>query len=253
MRSNTKITVSGNCIEVLATEMPVLYGYKAGRRQTRNVDSARSKEIRDQSLKRSKKTLWRLINTNHFFWKKFLQTNYNPVFMTLTFRDNVQDLTFGNRQFSLFIQRLKNFLPAKNLNYVTVPEFQKRGAVHHHALFFDLPYVKNIYDEMRQIWGHGAVNVKSIRNMNYVASYVCKYMNKAMSDVRLVGRKSFFHSRSLLQPTVSKDDAFNIDFIKQLPNEYKTYEATFDDAYRKKVEYRKYELPYEHPLLQKIN
>jgi hypothetical protein len=256
MKHHTKVTVSGNHVEVLATEVPSVFGYRIKHRSRVSAPPERSKQIRAQSLKRTKKNLHRLINTNHCFWKRFLQSNYNPEFVTLTFKENMQDLDLGNRHFSKFIQRFNHYLYGKQrqvIRYVAVPEFQSRGAVHYHALFFDLPYIKNVYDVLRKLWPYGAINLQSVKNIDYIASYVCKYMVKSSSDIRLIRRKSFFQSNNLLKPVVSKNDDVNIPFINQLPNEFKVYEKKFDDAYKNKVEYRKYELPYDHPLLQEIN
>jgi hypothetical protein len=46
------------------------------------------------------------------------------------------------------------------LKYVSVVEFQKRGAVHYHAVFFNLPFIVN--DELAAIWSHGFIKINAI-------------------------------------------------------------------------------------------
>ena len=56
-----------------------------------------------------------------------------PLLLTATYRDNQEDLRLGYRDFGAFIQALRHRF-GKEWRYIAVPEFQKRGAVHFHAL-----------------------------------------------------------------------------------------------------------------------
>ena len=60
-------------------------------------------------------------------------------FLTLTFAENKIDIQECNVLFKAFIRKLKNKYN-KNLKYLAVIEFQKRGAVHYHVLL-TIPYV----------------------------------------------------------------------------------------------------------------
>ena len=60
-------------------------------------------------------------------------------FVTLTFKDNIQDITITNREFKYFIQRLNYYLyhsKTQLLKYIATWEKQKRGAIHYHVIFF---------------------------------------------------------------------------------------------------------------------
>jgi len=60
-----------------------------------------------------------------------------PLFITLTYAENFGDVGLGNRHLRLFFQRLRK--SHKGLEYVAVPEYQERGALHYHILLFGAP------------------------------------------------------------------------------------------------------------------
>lgn len=125
-----------------------------------------------------------------------------PVFLTLTFRQNVREIREANAIFTNFIKRLKRYAQC-NPRYLTVIEFQKRGSIHYHALFFDLPFVdKNILEQ--KIWAHGYTNIqivkKDLSKIQNLGAYISKYLQKNLIDQRLYKQKSYFTSRNLIKP-----------------------------------------------------
>ena len=63
-------------------------------------------------------------------------------FMTLTFKDNIQDISYTNYEFNKFIKRLNFNLyndKKQRLKYIAVWEKQKRGAIHYHIIFLIFP------------------------------------------------------------------------------------------------------------------
>lgn len=81
------------------------------------------KQIEFKNLNRSKNNMTRLINTNI---DKFTS------FLTLTFNEDITDLTIANKEFDKFITKIKRNY--KEFLYVAVPEFQKNGRIHYHML-----------------------------------------------------------------------------------------------------------------------
>ena len=67
-----------------------------------------------------------------------LGTSENPLLLTITFKENRGSLSECSRFFNLFTTNLR-YRYGKQFRYIAVPEFQKRGAVHYHALFWGLP------------------------------------------------------------------------------------------------------------------
>jgi len=86
------------------------------------------------------------------------------------------------------------------MKYLCVVAFQKRGAIHFHAVFFNLPYVRNVKKELSSMWGHGFVKLITVDHVKNLGAYVSKYLQKDIMDKRLVGRKAFFCSRGLIRP-----------------------------------------------------
>ena len=126
-----------------------------------------------------------------------------------------------------------------DFEYLAVPEFQKRGAVHYHLLC-DLPFVE--VAELQEAWGQGFVKINKIDNVNNVGAYVSKYLGKEM-DERSFGKKKFFCSRNLKKPVeLIKYPA--IDFFESYVSELTPiFEKIFYSDYAGKIEYSAYTLP----------
>ena len=127
-----------------------------------------------------------------------------------------------------------------NLRYSVVVEFQERGAVHYHIVFYNLPYLKS--DKLAEIWGNGFVKINKIDDVDNVGAYVTKYMSKDLGDERLRGRKCYFNSRCLKQP-VEITEKEKVEAVKAaLPLDTLKYSAEFDNEYLGNIRYRQYNL-----------
>lgn len=198
---DTKVVKSGNVIEVYQYENDVLYGYQDTRKASKGRQKKASAEDAELNRKkvvgRAERDLRRIINTNF--------VSGSSRFITLTFKDNVTCIKTANYEFKKFVQRWKYDL-GHDLKYSVVIEFQKRGAVHYHCMFYNLPNRLNL-PALRKLWGHGSVNVKRvIDSVDNVGAYVVKYMSKSADDPRLMGKKCYFNSRNLKKPTEYKKD-----------------------------------------------
>jgi hypothetical protein len=175
-----------------------------------------------------------------------------PRFVSFTFGENIKDIKKANYFFTKFIRKFKQFLKPKNvqLKYITVIEFQKRGAIHYHTIFFNLPYFKNMYDEMERLWGHGFVISEKIDKVKSLSSYICKYMVKEIADNRLYGQKCYFASRGLNQPWICYNDSV-VRFVSDfMPEEIKPYEKIYPSDHCGTTYYRRYDLT-KHQELKK--
>jgi len=149
-------------------------------------------ERRDDNLTRTRSRLCRLIWANETEWGE------RPKFFTFTFKDNLTQVAEANAVWSKFARRLKQrFGPMK---YLAVTEFQERGAVHYHVIFFNMPYVKGLKKVIAELWGEGFIKLKAIGQIDNVGLYVSKYLTKENADDRLLRKKSFFCSRGLKKP-----------------------------------------------------
>lgn len=228
---NKRVVISGNIIEVYGYENSVLYGYKDTKKRVPGRSSVANDEDKDinreKVLSRARKDLRRLINANIQKHSKFL---------TLTFRDNVQDLDYANNEFKKFIKRLNYHYKIK-VKYSTVIEFQKRGAIHYHCVLYNLTQKVDV-GVLQDIWGQGFIKINSIDNVDNVGAYVCKYMTKT-DDKRLVGRKMYFNSRGLNKPQEIKESALVEAVVSSLQESTPKYENTFSNEFNN-INYKQY-------------
>lgn len=250
MRTDCKIKIAGNHVGVLKYGMEINYGSLSQKRPVRFRAKSKFGVRTKTSLYRAKSHLKWLINANAWEWfdekkgKVFI-----PIFLTLTFKDNVRDIKLANREYSKFIQRFNYEMGYKKsyLKYSVAIQFQDRGAVHYHMVFFNLPYVKDLKNKLLKIWGKGFTNFRKIKNVRNVGNYMTKYMAKDVNDKRLYGQKCYFGSRGLKKPFVSNDKKL-IDFIYALgflPDSGKVFDKTFKSDFCETINSREYDLTKE--------
>lgn len=210
----------------------------------------KKKEIETKNINRSKFELQRIVKANENIFKTFI---------TLTFEENLQDITEANKIFNSFrtyIKRLK-----KDFLYVCVPEFQKRGAIHYHLLtnieYSDLKLLtekevklwnkkSNSWQIGKNIigWNKGFTLVKNMKDIN-VVGYLSKYMTKDI-DNRLWGKRRYLCSQNIIKPKISYIDINNLeDFIKlvNLTSKLKLiYSSSYNNFYNENVNFAEYKI-----------
>lgn len=230
------------------------------------------------SARRAKKNIRRLINANCFRWFKPNGERCRPLTLTLTFAENIQDLKTANYEFTKFIRRLNyeaNKIEGRDVKisyvkYLGVFEKQKRGAIHYHLIFFNLPYIENIYDKMRNIWGLGRIDVggqhksmvkvKSQVKLKRIIDYFTKYIQKSVLDENLKHQKRYIASRDLLKPVEQYSDEVISIIRGYLGDELMTYyydseadENTDPIPYIRTLKYIQYDLSTNKRLSEKID
>lgn len=231
---NVKAVWSGSIVELYEYEFSILKG-ETNNSSGRSVeaDEENKKRHRKNTLARARRDVRRLINANVDKWGE------KPKFLTLTFAENVQDIKQANYEFKKFRQRLEYDLEIK-LKYVVVIEFQKRGAIHYHVVFFNLPYVEANY--LQSIWGNGFIKINAIAHVDNVGAYITKYMTKDNDDERLRGKKSYFSSRGLHKPVEKYLNEKEIAKIKNKLSHKKVYENRYENDYTGNILYTQYNL-----------
>jgi len=148
---------------------------------------------RHYSLSRARQNIYRLVEAN-----VFRHGAYKPIFATLTFKQNIESLREANQHYKYFIKKLNDYV-GYNVKYVAVPEFQRRGAVHYHIVFFNLHFIDRL--QFESLWSHGFTNIgyadSNGNKINNVSAYLSKYLSKDTADKRLYGQRSYFTSRGL--------------------------------------------------------
>lgn len=188
--------------------------------------------IEAKNINRSKLQCQRLAKCNCDEWKTFI---------TLTIAENITDIDIANRKLKYFLDKVRR--KYKELKYIGIPEFQKRGAVHYHLLTnisinnTDLIYTQqdNKYFKHIKYWNDGFTKVDTLeKDIKKIIGYISKYMTKDI-DNRLFNRHRYFYSRNLKKPIVSYLDLSNnkhFDYYnKILSNKNIIYESKYLNPY----------------------
>lgn len=233
---NVSIINSGNIQELKLYEYPILKNFKLTEEQkkkrqdkakkTREENKLYEEEgintnRRDDNLKRAKRKLERLVNSN------FVKDRTSFVLFTLEDDENITFDMLKDR-FALFIKKL-NYLCHRNIGYIAVLErgedakFTKR--LHIHALFFDISFIPKW--KWEELWGFGHVKIKGayLNKRRNPGSYLSKYMGKGFTKYANTG-KLYLRSKGLKLP---EEDCFfeDLDFM-ELKIKY-LYDAKYTD------------------------
>lgn len=116
-------------------------------------------------------------------------------FVTLTFKENIQEILITNREFKYFIQRLNYYLyhtKTQLLKYLATWEKQKRGAIHYHVIFFDFLYIAK--EKLQNLWSHGFIKINRIDvdSKGNRGRYLSKYFGKDL-DLKEHKKKPFLN------------------------------------------------------------
>lgn len=126
----------------------------------------------ENSLRKTFKKLRYLINTN-FTGKP------NELFVTFTFAKDSYDPEMVYKDFDKFLKRLKyRFKDSSTIDYINVLEPHASGQFHSHMLirFNDLEKIYIPNKEMAELWSHGFVTIKSLKDVDNIGAYVSAYL-----------------------------------------------------------------------------
>lgn len=236
-RTKIKALFSGRSATISFFEKDIFYGLASDRRkktkkETQPKTHQEKIETRKRSSNRAKKIIFNLISTNAWFWYKENNLAYLPVFLTLTHKENMTDIKHSNIFHTRFIKNLNYHIFHTNkvkLRYLSVLEFQKRGAVHYHIVFFNVPHIlKKVYSD---IWGQGFVHIRTVDENQNVAGYLVKYLSKGNKDLRLQNKKRYSCSRGLLKPVAINNQEDALALYQKIPKEYITGKNIFNHEY----------------------
>jgi hypothetical protein len=158
------------------------------------------------SLRQTFKKLRYLIN-NNFTGKR------NELFLTLTYAENMTDPKKLYDDVRKFVMRLKyHFKDKSTIDYINVVEPQERGAWHCHVLirFNELGNIFIPNQEMADLWGHGFVTIKSMKNVDNIGAYLSAYL----ADVELTNENVSVAVQNGLTVIEKEIDGVKKRFIK---------------------------------------
>jgi len=228
-----KLIKSGNMYEYSTYSIPVKFKdfskkiIKTQKQLSIFEQLQEKKRIQNISINRTKTQLIRLVNCNNDLNK----------FITLTFRQPIQDLTQANYELKKFIQRLKTTYP--QLKYIAVPEFTKKGNIHYHLLTNN-KYIKSQF--LEQIWKNGFIKINKTRDQYNLSFYISKYLTKNNFDIRYFNKKKYFFSKNLLRSIITIGIKAKNFFDSHLKEITTNFEKWYKNTVNNWIFYRVYHL-----------
>jgi hypothetical protein len=140
-----------------------------------------------RSLRMIFKNLRQLINTN--FTDDESETQ---LFITLTYKENMQDDKKLHEDFRNFFKKLKRHMKTHELAYISIVEPQQRGAWHIHLLLKSLHQetlgAHTLYiphEDIERLWGHGATRTERLQADNLGSYFIAYLSNAELSDEKI--------------------------------------------------------------------
>jgi hypothetical protein len=140
--------------------------------ETKAFNHSENRKDSLNSLRQTFKKLRYLINAN-------FRGNSNELHCVLTYPENMRDTKRLYSDVKNFVLRLKYyFKDSTTIDYINVVEPQGRGAWHCHLLlrFNDVEKIFIPNAELRKMWRHGFVTIKSLRDVDNVGAYLSAYL-----------------------------------------------------------------------------
>lgn len=200
---NTKEIKSKNITEyIINIDALTAYDFKRRPGRKRRDFEELSSIEKAESMQRRKA----YYQDKRFEIKRIIDCNYDDksTFLTLTFKENIQDIERANREFTLFIKRLKRYLKNQQLKYIATWELQQRGAIHYHLVLFSVPYIDN--KKLGELWANGFIKINKIKETvknEAVGVYITKYFVKDL-EKKANQKKAYFCSQNLIKPKETK-------------------------------------------------
>lgn len=226
-----KLIRYGEIIETYEYERPILYHGRKGSRVQRTLgvpDVSLCRE--DIERQKEQKTARRKANVRNsvLAFKRLVLANLGrfdkPVFVSLTYASITSEINEAREDFKSFSKNLTRRFGSQ-IRYICVPEWQKRGSIHFHALVWGLPSGLVASERRTRLvagfWGKGFVDLKETDGHAKIASYLSKYMSKVFIDDRLLGKKAYTASRNIKRPVVDKNPImlmYNYGELLHLPD-----------------------------------
>jgi len=233
MAMNFKMKISGEKLTLRKYSKTVQFNFGAKHTmKSPRGESDQSREHFYKSIARARNRIFDIVSCNVNTIPDYRGEIQKPKFLTLTFKENLTDVKAANEAFTKFNKRLSYHLydVRRNvLKYICIPEFQKRGAIHFHVIYLNLPYIT--IQKISQIWGQGYAfieGIKETQNIEDFAKYVCKYMNKHNAkgednyniylEKEMLNQKRYFCSRGLNRP-----EEYKLEIDKDTYNTFLSY------------------------------
>lgn len=117
-------------------------------------------------------------NVKRLFLTNLTSEVKSDIFFTLTYSDNMSDYKRSQDDFNRFRSRCRKV--GFDFPYLVISEKQKRGAIHHHGVFFNTGSID--IQVLTKLWSHGYIwldYVSTDKPPVALAHYMTKYLTKS--------------------------------------------------------------------------
>ena len=115
-------------------------------------------------------------------------------FITLTFKENLNDYGKAVKAFKLFTKKLRRKL--EDVQYIATLEIQQRGAYHFHFLL-NAPDVQFGLDNIAPLWQNGIVDIQPVTDVRSLILYMTKDLVGQSRTHPLFNRRCYFVTQGL--------------------------------------------------------
>jgi len=146
-----------------------------------SFERTRKKPLRGKVTRFSRKSRRRLLEV----LARTAKATKPRVFLTLTYPSNMNDANVGKHHLRAFLERVRRRFP--KCAGIWRIEYQKRGAVHFHFIFFNMPFWKA--SEIRIAWSeiigekNPRIHITTCRSRRKSTYYMSKYVAKCANEV----------------------------------------------------------------------
>ena len=238
--TNGRLKITGDILTYEVFAKPFRIGPRPHHKKKALTSKADKPMTRTRNLYLAKARLMDWINCNVNIYRGKDGKPLPPIFITLTFSDDVTDLNEAHKKFSKFITDVnyqvfhtkKAYLKYAATFEIQPKRLKKYGKAvwHYHLILFNWEMIddhtgvtatKRFWDNkdkklLQEIWSHGWIDIRDITQVKNVGWYMTKYMVKDANDPGLNGRISYLVSKGLKKST----QIYNTDFVDMLIKDF---------------------------------
>lgn len=195
-QAGVKVLTAGNVIEVVYSRANGGIGQyrRINKDEMVNLETGEIIEVKHGATRKDNiDSLRKTISRGRLMINANFQAEENELFITLTYRENMQDTERLYKDFKRFWQKLKRRYKETEFRYITAIEPQERGAWHLHvlvkALNQDWLFISK--EIIRELWGQG--EIVDVRRLTGKVDNVGAYVSAYLTNTELGGKGSRLH------------------------------------------------------------
>jgi len=164
-------------------------------------------------------------------------------FITLTLASDY-DYKTASRFLAHFFERVKKAQNKIPLDYISVPEFTKKGRIHFHLLVYDLSpcwFNERETRNLQRFWGRGYLDLRpAVQKGAALAGYLAKYMAKSLNHSNSPSWRGYSCSQTIKRLFTYSGNEISDYFYLDLQDSDLHYIAQYDTLWLGRGVYKKF-------------